>query len=108
MPPRSPSSGSFPKDTYADYDGDGHQDVFYSYGSSNAPDLSEGAFRLGRGDGTFGSETVKSFEITDRPSYFTAADVTGDGVDELFVRGLVGLDYPYVRAYTLVCTDPED
>lgn len=82
----TPASGqSLVPKTVADFNGDGHLDVFVAVSQSQY------AVRLGNGDGTFGPPIASEGAVGD---YFAAGDFDGDGrvdVASTFVQGSIRL-----------------
>ncbi|HEY3496952.1 MAG TPA: FG-GAP-like repeat-containing protein [Polyangiaceae bacterium] len=103
-PPRSPYLGGAVGVTLGDFNGDARLDAFYTYGAANLSEISQGAVRIGRDDGTFDAETPLSFAGL-RPLEFLAADLSGDDdADELVVASLASGDAPVVTAYRFTCS----
>jgi hypothetical protein len=88
-PPFGPTQGS----AWADYDGDGDQDVFVASGNVFAPDSQSVLYR-NRGDGTF-ERIVDGPIATDRLAAFSGAwgDFDGDRDLDLLVAGAQGTDF---------------
>ncbi len=79
----------------ADFDGDGHTDLYVTTGGYNVATDGYDALLWGRGDGTF-TEGTRAAGIT-APGWHSGAavgDVNGDGRPDLFVAGYTDVNAP--------------